>query len=38
MMLPILALAAATIYFGFDTNLTANIAAAAAKMLLGGLR
>ncbi len=38
MLLPILVLAAATIYFGFDTELTANVAATAAKMLLGGLK
>jgi multicomponent Na+:H+ antiporter subunit D len=38
MLLPILALAVATVYFGFDTNLTADVAAAAAKTLLGGLK
>lgn len=38
MLVPILVLAAATIYFGFDTELTANVAATAAKMLLGGLK
>lgn len=38
MLLPILALAAATIYFGFDTEWTAGIAGNAAKSLLGGLR
>jgi multicomponent Na+:H+ antiporter subunit D len=38
MLLPILVLAAATVYFGFDTELTANVAAKAAKMLLGSLK
>jgi multicomponent Na+:H+ antiporter subunit D len=38
MLLPIVVLAAATIYFGFDTGLTAEVAATAAKMLLGGLK
>ena len=38
MLLPILVLAAATIYFGFNTELSANIAATAAKTLLGGLK
>jgi len=38
MLLPILVLAAATIYFGFDTEWTAKVAASAAKMLLGGLK
>jgi multicomponent Na+:H+ antiporter subunit D len=38
MLLPILVLAAATVYFGFDTRLTAGIAAQAADMLIGGLR
>jgi len=38
MLLPTLALAAATIYFGFDTELTVGIAGEAAKSLLGGLR
>ena len=38
MLLPIVVLAAATIYFGIDTDWTAAIAAKAAAMLLGGLR
>lgn len=38
MMLPILAFAFATIYFGFDTRLTAGISELAAKALIGGLR
>ena len=38
MLLPIVVLAAATIYFGFDTEWTAGIASTAAKGLLGGLR
>lgn len=38
MLLPMLLLAAATIYFGIDTRLTAGIAAEAAQFLLGGLR
>ena len=38
MLLPILVLALATIYFGIDTEWTAGIAARAAKGLLGGLR
>jgi multicomponent Na+:H+ antiporter subunit D len=38
MLLPILVLAAATIYFGFDTRLTAGVAGVAAQMLLGGLK
>ena len=38
MLVPILALAAATIYFGIDTQWTAGIAGTAAKSLLGGLR
>jgi len=38
MLVPILALAAATIYFGIDTRATADIAGQAARMLLGGLR
>jgi multicomponent Na+:H+ antiporter subunit D len=38
MLLPIIALAAATIYFGFDTEWTAGIASTATKSLLGGLR
>jgi multicomponent Na+:H+ antiporter subunit D len=38
MLLPICLLAAATIYFGFDTEWSAGIASSAAKSLLGGLR
>ena len=38
MLVPLLVLAAATIYFGFDTEWTAGIAGTAAKALLGGLR
>ena len=34
----IIVLAAATIYFGIDTEWTAGIAASVAKSLLGGLR
>jgi multicomponent Na+:H+ antiporter subunit D len=38
MLLPLFAFAAATIYFGIDTEWTAGIAGATAKALLGGLR
>ena len=38
MLLPLAVLALATIYFGFDTEWTAGIAAIAATGLLGGLR
>jgi multicomponent Na+:H+ antiporter subunit D len=38
MMLPLMAFAAATIYFGFDTEWTAGIAGTVAKTLLAGLR
>jgi multicomponent Na+:H+ antiporter subunit D len=38
MLAPVLALALATIYFGFDTQASAGIAAQAAQSLLGGLR
>jgi multicomponent Na+:H+ antiporter subunit D len=38
MLLPLLALAGATIYFGIDTEWMAGIAGTAAKALLGGLR
>ena len=38
MLLPIILLAAATIYLGFDTEWTAGIAGTAAKALLEGLR
>jgi multicomponent Na+:H+ antiporter subunit D len=38
MLLPLIVLAAATIYFGIDTDWTAGVAATAAKTLIGGLR
>jgi multicomponent Na+:H+ antiporter subunit D len=38
MLLPVIVLAAATIYFGFATEWTAGLASSAAKGLLGGLR
>jgi multicomponent Na+:H+ antiporter subunit D len=38
MLLPIVVLAAATVYFGIDTEWTAGIASQTAKALLGGLR
>lgn len=38
MLVPILLLAAATVYFGFDTRMTAGIAGSAAQALIGGLR
>jgi multicomponent Na+:H+ antiporter subunit D len=38
MLLPLLVLAAATIYFGIDTEWTAGIATRVAEMLLGGQR
>jgi multicomponent Na+:H+ antiporter subunit D len=38
MLAPMLLLAAATVYFGIDTRLTAGIASEAARFLLGGLR
>ncbi len=38
MLLPLMVLALATVYFGFDTEWTAGIAGTAAKSLLGGLR
>ena len=38
MLLPLLVLAAATIYFGIDTEWSAGIAARATEVLLGGLR
>ena len=38
MLLPLIVLAAATIYFGIDTEWTAGIAGTAAKALLEGLR
>jgi multicomponent Na+:H+ antiporter subunit D len=38
MLLPLIALAIAVVYFGIDTRLTAGLAGKAAEMLLGGLR
>jgi multicomponent Na+:H+ antiporter subunit D len=38
MLLPLMVMAAATIYFGIDTEWTAGVAGTAAKSLLGGLR
>jgi multicomponent Na+:H+ antiporter subunit D len=38
MLVPLLILAAATIYFGIDTQWTAKIAAVAAATLLGALK
>jgi multicomponent Na+:H+ antiporter subunit D len=38
MLLPIVVLAIATIYFGLDTEWTAGIASTVAKGLIGGLR
>ena len=38
MMLPIMIMAAATIYFGIDTTYSADIARDAAQLLLGGLK
>lgn len=38
MLMPLLVLAAATVYFGFDTRLTADVAGTAAQALIGGLR
>ncbi|MBZ0147496.1 MAG: monovalent cation/H+ antiporter subunit D family protein [Pseudorhodoplanes sp.] len=38
MLVPVIILAAATVYFGFDTEWTAGIASKAAAGLLGGLR
>ena len=38
MLVPVLVLAAATIYFGFDTQGSAGIASQAAHALLGGLK
>jgi multicomponent Na+:H+ antiporter subunit D len=38
MLLPVLALAIATVYFGLDTQASAGIAAQAAHALLGGLQ
>jgi multicomponent Na+:H+ antiporter subunit D len=38
MLLPLIALAAATIYFGIDAGWTAGVAGRVAEGLLGGLR
>jgi multicomponent Na+:H+ antiporter subunit D len=38
MLIPILVLATASIYFGIDTELSAGLASKAAEMLIGGLR
>ena len=38
MLIPILVLAAASIYFGIDTELSAGLASKAAEMLIGGLQ
>jgi len=38
MLLSLLALAAAIVYFGFETQWTAGIASTAAKVLVEGLR
>jgi multicomponent Na+:H+ antiporter subunit D len=38
MLLPILALAAATVYFGVFTELSAGVASKAAQALLGGIK
>jgi multicomponent Na+:H+ antiporter subunit D len=38
MLIPLVVLAAATIYFGIETEWTAGIANTAAKALVGGLR
>jgi multicomponent Na+:H+ antiporter subunit D len=38
MLVPICLLAAATVYFGIDTSLTAGMAERAANALLAGLR
>jgi len=38
MLIPIIAMAAATIWFGFDTDWTVGVASTTAKTLLGGLR
>lgn len=38
MLLPLLVLTAATVYFGFDTRLSVGVADAAARALLGGLK
>ncbi len=38
MLVPLIVLAAAIIYFGFDTRLTAGLASEVARTLIGGLR
>jgi multicomponent Na+:H+ antiporter subunit D len=38
MLVPMIVLAAATIYFGIETRLNAGIAGLAAQSLVGGLR
>jgi hypothetical protein len=38
MLLPILVLAAATVYFGLETSLSVGVTDFIAKMLLGGMR
>jgi multicomponent Na+:H+ antiporter subunit D len=38
MLLPVLALAVAAVYFGFDTQASAGIASQAAQSLLGEIR
>ncbi|MGH6925489.1 MAG: monovalent cation/H+ antiporter subunit D family protein [Propylenella sp.] len=38
MLAPLVVLAAAVVYFGVDTRLTAGVAGMAAEMLIGGLR
>jgi multicomponent Na+:H+ antiporter subunit D len=38
MLMPVLILAGATIYFGFDTDASAGIASQAAHALLGGIK
>jgi multicomponent Na+:H+ antiporter subunit D len=38
MLLPLVVLAAATIYFGIDARATAGLAQSAATMLISGLR
>ena len=38
MLIPILLLGAATVYFGIDTELTVGIASKAAEALVGGLK
>jgi multicomponent Na+:H+ antiporter subunit D len=38
MLVPVLLLAAATVYFGFETQASAGIASQAAHALLGGIK